>query len=72
MDDERLDQIFADLAEFKPRAPSKLVNDMVYTVNKLGEEKLRRFGAPAVQPKMQKKAAPRQKILGQKPPGRNL
>ena len=72
MSDARLDSAIMGLARYKPRAPAELINDMVFTVNKLGTEKIKRFGAPEAKPVMEKKAAPRQRVLGQKPPGRTL
>ena len=72
MDDERLDKVLESLAKNKPRAPSKLVKSMVYTVNRLSEAKLKNAGKAELKPAPEKKAAPRQRTLGQKPPGRTL
>ncbi len=74
MEDARLDDAFAGLAKFRPRIPTKLLNEMVYTVNKLDAERERRMGAakPELKPQMKKQAAQKQHLPERKPPGMKM
>lgn len=72
MEDGRIDAALNELSKYRPRAPAKLVNDMVFTVNKLDTEREKRISAAKKKPEMKKQAAPKQKNLGEKklkPPG---
>ena len=54
MEDARLDDAFAGLAKFRPKIPEKLLNEMVYTVNKLDAEREKRMSAvkPELKPQI--------------------
>ena len=59
MDDERIDAALDGLAENRPRAPAKTIDDMAHTVNAFEAEKQRRLGKNTViNPK--KELAPKQ------------
>ena len=59
MDEERIDAALDGLAQNRPRAPSKTIDDMAHTVNAFEAEKQRRFGKNTVI-KQQKELAPKQ------------
>ncbi len=59
MDDERIDAALDGLAQNRPRAPAKTIDDMAHTVNAFEAEKLRRLGKNTVI-KQQKGLAPKQ------------
>ena len=59
MDDERIDAALDGLAQNRPRAPAKTIDDMAHTVNAFEAEKLRRLGKNTVI-KQQKELAPKQ------------
>ena len=48
MDDERIDAALDGLAQNRPRAPSKTIDDMAHTVNAFEAEKQRRLGKNTV------------------------
>lgn len=59
MDDERIDAALDGLAQNRPRAHAKTIDDMAHTVNAFEAEKLRRLGKNTVI-KQQKELAPKQ------------
>ena len=59
MDDERIDAALDGLAQNRPRAPAKTIDDMAHTVNAFEAEKQRRLGKNTVI-KQKKELAPRQ------------
>ncbi|MBR5165868.1 MAG: hypothetical protein IKW87_10000 [Ruminococcus sp.] len=59
MDDERIDAALDGLAQNRPRAPAKTIDDMANTVNAFEAEKQRRLGKNTVI-KQKKELAPKQ------------
>lgn len=59
MDDERIDAALDGLAQNRPRAPAKTIDDMTHTVNAFEAEKQRRLGKNTVI-KQKKELAPKQ------------
>jgi hypothetical protein len=58
MDDERIDAALDGLAQNRPRAPAKTIDDMANTVNAFEAEKQRRLGKNTVI-KQKKELAPK-------------
>ena len=59
MDDERIEAALDGLAQNRPRAPAKTIDDMAHTVNAFEAEKQRRLGKNTVI-KQKKELAPKQ------------
>ena len=59
MDDERIDAALDGLAQNRPRAPAKTIDDMANTVNAFEAEKQRRLGKNTII-KQKKELAPKQ------------
>jgi hypothetical protein len=59
LDDERIEAALDGLAQNRPRAPAKAIDDMAHTVNAFEAEKQRRLGKNTVI-KQKKELAPKQ------------
>lgn len=59
MDDERIEAALDGLAQNRPRAPARTIDDMAHTVNAFEAEKQRRLGKNTVI-KQKKELAPKQ------------